>query len=411
MALGSKNATIHALLHTLIEAGQPCWLSLEGRKADGTAHNLALWDGLPDQVNDTWISQGFWPVELANSYLKQLGHGTTLTIKFEVSMDKSNNPATATVFPDRTYTIKAIELEAPTITSVRGNSDSGPEIPNGTSTTATTLVFTGNASANQRIELRDKGVVKYTITVGATGYWSHTLTGLAQGDHIYTAKATYGTLPESAAWRLTVIAEVAPTISSVKDSKGEIPHGGSTVDSRITLTGTASKGQKVKVLDGGTDMGEAIADLVTGIWTLVVSVLSLGGHIYSARARYGTEPVSNARNLVRYAPLRSPTITGVYANGVRIPPGGSLTTPATIHFTGTCSPGPQGYTYFRFNGVRDTAWAVNISTNGTVWTSSSVFVQFFSGGQSIPQTVSLLDDRMGGNLLSPTYTFTPKYTP
>ncbi|MFJ7282282.1 hypothetical protein [Pseudomonas sp. NPDC099000] len=114
MALGSKNATIHALLHTLIEAGQPCWLSLEGRKADGTAHNLALWNGLPDQVNATWISQGFWPVELANSFLKQLGHGTTLTIKFKVSLDKSNNPATAKVFPDRLYTISALPAFAGT---------------------------------------------------------------------------------------------------------------------------------------------------------------------------------------------------------------------------------------------------------------------------------------------------------
>lgn len=107
MALGSKNATIHALLHTLIEAGQPCWLSIEGNKADGTTHNLPLWNGLPAKVNTTWVTQGFWPAALANSYLKQLGHGTTLTIKYKVSMDKSNNPATATVFPDRIYTIKA----------------------------------------------------------------------------------------------------------------------------------------------------------------------------------------------------------------------------------------------------------------------------------------------------------------
>lgn len=107
MALGSKNATIHALLHTLIEAGQPCWLSIEGNKADGTTHNLPLWNGLPAKVNTTWVTQGFWPAALANSYLKQLGHGTTLTIKYKVSMDKSNNPATATVFADRPYTIKA----------------------------------------------------------------------------------------------------------------------------------------------------------------------------------------------------------------------------------------------------------------------------------------------------------------
>ncbi|WP_435036818.1 Ig-like domain-containing protein [Pseudomonas neuropathica] len=108
LALGTKNATIHTLLHTLIEAGQQCWLRLEGKKADGSAHDLTLWNGLPAQVNSTWINQGFWPATLANSYLKQLGHGTTLTIKYKVALDKSNIEADAVVFPDRTYTVKAV---------------------------------------------------------------------------------------------------------------------------------------------------------------------------------------------------------------------------------------------------------------------------------------------------------------
>lgn len=106
-ALDTKNATIHALLHTLIEAEQPCWLRLEGKKADGTAHDLTLWAGLPARVNSTWINQGFWPQTLANSYLVQLGHGTTLTLKYLVALDKSNIETNAVKFPDRVYTIKA----------------------------------------------------------------------------------------------------------------------------------------------------------------------------------------------------------------------------------------------------------------------------------------------------------------
>uniref|UniRef100_UPI001CFB044A hypothetical protein n=1 Tax=Pseudomonas sp. MWU16-30322 TaxID=2878092 RepID=UPI001CFB044A len=107
VALGSKAAIVHALLWTLIEAGQQVWMSLEGKKADGTAHNLTVWNGSDSKVNATWVNQGFWPYTLANSYLKQLGDRSTLTIKFKASLDKSNNAATATVFPDRFYTIRA----------------------------------------------------------------------------------------------------------------------------------------------------------------------------------------------------------------------------------------------------------------------------------------------------------------
>lgn len=192
MALGSKNATIHALLHTLIEAGQPCWLSLEGKKADGPAHNLPLWNGLPAQVNATWISQGFWPAALANSYLKQLGHGTPLTIKFKVSLDKSNNLATATVFPDRTYTIKALVDVRPTIDSVKG-SPSGVEIPHGTNTVETSVVLTGTASKGQKVDVLDGTVSKGQPTADATtGIWTLTVAGLAVAAHSFTAKALYG---------------------------------------------------------------------------------------------------------------------------------------------------------------------------------------------------------------------------
>ncbi|MCV2225085.1 Ig-like domain-containing protein [Pseudomonas mercuritolerans] len=107
-ALGTKDATIHALLHTLIEAEQPCWLRLEGKKADGTAHNLTVWEGLPARVNSVWINQGFWPQTLANSYVVELGHGTALTVKYLVGVAKSNIEANAVKFPDRVYTINNV---------------------------------------------------------------------------------------------------------------------------------------------------------------------------------------------------------------------------------------------------------------------------------------------------------------
>jgi hypothetical protein len=150
IALGAKNATIHALLWTLIADGMPCWLSLEGKKADGTAHNLVLWNGLPARVNPTWVSQGFWPQALVNSYLKQLGDGTSLIIKFAVSMDMSNVRATAVEFPDRAYMIKAVALVVPTIGNVNEDTATGKPVAGAGFTTATTLVIRGKLSLASR---------------------------------------------------------------------------------------------------------------------------------------------------------------------------------------------------------------------------------------------------------------------
>ncbi|EJM82603.1 hypothetical protein PMI34_04741, partial [Pseudomonas sp. GM74] len=86
---------------------------------------------------------------------------------------------------------------------------------------------------------------------------------------------------------------VTPTITKAEDSKGfEIPQAGFTVDTTVKLTGVASKGQKVQILDGTTSKGEATADPSTGIWTLQVSGLSETGHSFTAKALYGSGQVS-----------------------------------------------------------------------------------------------------------------------
>ena len=325
MALGSKNATIHALLHTLIEAGQPCWLSLEGNKADGTAHNLVLWNGLPAQVNATWISQGFWATALANSYLKQLGHGTALTIKFKVSLDKSNNLATATVFPDRTYTIKALELVLPTLDNVLDADNK--EVLEGGLTVSTTLKLKGTASKGQPVEIFDgsgsSAVSKGTATANATtGIWEHTIT-VPQGARRLYAQSRYHPTPVNSNVRnLTVVAVVTPTIDSVKDTKNiEIPQNGTTTDTTVTLAGKATGNLQVEIFDETTSKGTAQVN-VSGDWTKQVTGLTLAIHRFTAKGLYGSNPVSTPpRTLTVARPLVVDTSTmildgvAVYVNG------------------------------------------------------------------------------------------------
>ena len=63
----------------------------------------------------------------------------------------------------------------------------------------------------------------------------------------------------------------------------------------MTITGTASKGQKVDVRDGSASKGKPPVDPTTGVWTLKVSGLSVSEHSITAKAMYGTESQSSAR--------------------------------------------------------------------------------------------------------------------
>ncbi|MBV4545994.1 hypothetical protein [Pseudomonas triticicola] len=215
-ALDTKNATIHALLHTLIEAEQPCWLRLEGKKADGTAHDLTLWAGLPARVNSTWINQGFWPQTLANSYLVQLGHGTTLTLKYLVALDKSNIETNAVKFPDRVYTVKAVELVVPTLDEVLDSN--GDKVPQDSWTVSTELTLSGKASNGLEVEIfDDDGSMIVSKGPAAadpvSGRWTHKIS-VDEGQHRLFARSLYHSGEvDSGDWSLTIVAEMIVDIT------------------------------------------------------------------------------------------------------------------------------------------------------------------------------------------------------
>ncbi|WDR35470.1 Ig-like domain-containing protein [Pseudomonas serboccidentalis] len=203
-ALDGKDANIRALIWALIAVGQQVWMTLEGHKADGMAHNLPLWTGGSHSVNTTWFSQGFWLRSVANSYLSALGDGSSLRIKFWVALDRSNQLANAVAFADQVYTIRALEVVRPTITLAEDSK--GVEIPEAGFTVDTTVTLTGAASKGQKVQILDGDTPKGEATADPTsGIWTVTITGLSVGAHSFTAEALYGSNPVSAAHRLTVI--------------------------------------------------------------------------------------------------------------------------------------------------------------------------------------------------------------
>ncbi|MGG7675706.1 Ig-like domain-containing protein, partial [Pseudomonas sp. WC2] len=181
-----------------------------------------------------------------------------------------------------------------------------------------------------------------------TGIWMLTVTGLSVAAHSFTAKAMYGTGQSSEPRTLTVTALVKPTISSIKDSKNiEIPPGGSTSDTRVTLTGEASKGQSISVLDNTSPLSDAVADTVTGIWAYTATDLPKGLHTYIARARYGLEAESAPRSLTVSTFNVDPS--EMILNGIKLIPAGNygLQAKEVAGNTGTRVPtgGVPPYTY------------------------------------------------------------------
>jgi sulfur carrier protein ThiS len=182
------------------------------------------------------------------------------------------------------------------ITAVRNASN--VLIPNGGSTPDTTVTLTGTANKGLKVQILDGGTPKGEATANlTTGIWTLQVTALTVANHSFTARALYGSGASSAAWVVNVTALVAPTITSVKGSPSgtEIPNGGTTPGTSVVLTGTASKGQSVKILDGAVDKGDAVANLTTGIWTKTVTGLNVAAHSVTARALYGSGASSAAR--------------------------------------------------------------------------------------------------------------------
>jgi hypothetical protein len=91
---------------------------------------------------------------------------------------------------------------APTITSVKGAN--GVEIANGAKTTETSVTLAGNAQPAQQVEVFDGTIVKGAAAVDPTGNWTFSLTGLALGSHIITAKE-YGAGDASLPRTFTVV--------------------------------------------------------------------------------------------------------------------------------------------------------------------------------------------------------------
>ena len=150
-----------------------------------------------------------------------------------------------------------------------------------------TLTLTGTAEANSTVKVYDGATLLGSVTANGTGAWTYTTAALANGAHSLTATATdvagnTGVASSALAVTIDTIAPVASTITSFSTDSGVVGDH-ITNDNTLTLTGTAEANATVKVYDGTTLLGSAMAD-GTGAWSYTTAVLSNGVHNLTAKA-------------------------------------------------------------------------------------------------------------------------------
>ncbi|MGY1893109.1 Ig-like domain-containing protein, partial [Pseudomonas sp. SDT291_1_S447] len=272
----------------------------------------------------------------------------------------------------------------PAITSVKDSK--GVEIPKNTVTLDTSIKLTGTGTPRLQVEIFDGVASKGKALVNATtGKWELEVKDLSLTVHNFKARALYGTGVESAVWTLTVTAATAPTLTSVKGSPSgvEIPDGTTTREIAVTLSGVAAKGQQIEVFDGTTSKDKATAHATTGVWTLLVSDLSVAAHSFKAKALYGAGQESEPRSLI--VSKLTIDLTPMILNGIKLFPAGNygLQLKEVNRNTATRTPtdGARPYTY---EPIDDTIASVdaNGKVSGLKNGSTSIIVTDDSGSKA-----------------------------
>ncbi len=225
------------------------------------------------------------PVNASSIWTRPVTGLTENRHNFQVRGRYGNSPVSGI----RSLTVVA--SAAPTIDSVKDAG--GTEIPPDGTTFGTSVTLSGAAAADRSVQIFDGGSSLGTVTATDTT-WTLALTGLALKAYTIKAKGLYGNNPESMERSFRIAVATDPTITHVRDSKGEVEPEGTTLDTIVILEGRAAAGQRVEILDDGELKGEVTVD-GNGDWTYTLQGLTAKGYIITARGRYANNPVSQRR--------------------------------------------------------------------------------------------------------------------
>jgi hypothetical protein len=179
-------------------------------------------------------------------------------------------------FSDTTVAVGALPpppplVQAPVIGAVTPDTAS----PTDGITSANVLTVAGTAPANATVKVYDGANLLGSVVAGANGSWSLVTTALIDGNHSFTATATDGSGNTSAALAAKNVivdtgAPVSPTIALQSVDTG-IAGDNITNVKVVSLTGVGEVNSTIKVYEGATLLGSAIAN-AEGVWNFVADM-------------------------------------------------------------------------------------------------------------------------------------------
>ncbi len=180
-------------------------------------------------------------------------------------------------------------------------------------TNVTTPTFTGTAEASSTITLYDGTTVIGTVSANSLGAWSIKSGLLRDGLHAIQATVTDAAGNTSvASTALNVRIDTSlPAAPAAFDMTTASDSGSSSTDNITkittpTFTGTAEAGATVRLVEGATVYGSAVAS-GSGAWSITSATLSEGAHSLRTRA---TDVAGNASILTEAILVRIDTVAG-----------------------------------------------------------------------------------------------------
>ena len=256
--------------------------TLSGMGEAGTT--ITIYDNGKPIGTTTVKADGSWSFTPASA-LGEGNHAITVT-----ATDATGNtsPVSAAV----NFVVDTVAPTAPALISVTDDVSPGSgAVTSGATTNDARPQLSGTGEPGSTITLYDNGQQIGSVVVGSNGKWSLTPdTNLSEGAHSLTVRATdaAGNIgAASPAFTLTVDTTVPAAPSgfvlndATKPQQGEVTNGGSTNDTRPTLSGRGEPDSAIVLYDKGTQIGttRVAAD---GTWRIPVTTpLTEGSHSFT----------------------------------------------------------------------------------------------------------------------------------
>ncbi len=203
--------------------------------------------------------------------------------------DLAGNPSAVT--SSVVVQVDSVVPVAPVVIGLAPGDDTGADASDEATSLASPRIV-GSAEPGTAVRVFDGATLLGTVTADAAGGWSLTPAApLAAGAHVITAAAAdLAGNPSASSAAVTVsidsAAPGAPTITGLvaASDTGSSATDGITRVATPTVVGTAEAGTTVRVFDGATALGSAIAD-ASGNWTFTpTTALSAAVHSITATA-------------------------------------------------------------------------------------------------------------------------------